>query len=184
MPATSKADGKKAVLSIFDYFAVFQDTNRYAQSNSPLICLTSSSPQGTFQRGVNHDDPIVIIAEIGACDVHRTLVNTGNSVDILYLHAFNEMGIGQCKPLPPYMTISSFSCDVYRPAGYATLCVALEEGPKRLVKEIDFIIMDAPLRLQRNPWTACNGSILDGRIHLPPMHKVPHAVQQHYHQGG
>ncbi|PKA59549.1 RNA-directed DNA polymerase like [Apostasia shenzhenica] len=54
------------------------------------------------------------------------------------------MGVGPCKPLPPSMTFSSFSGDVYRPAGYATLRVALEEGPRRQVKEIDFIIMDAP----------------------------------------
>ncbi|PKA58979.1 RNA-directed DNA polymerase like [Apostasia shenzhenica] len=54
------------------------------------------------------------------------------------------MGVGPCKPLPPSMTISSFSGDVYGPAGYATLRVALEEGPKRLEREIDFIIMDAP----------------------------------------
>ncbi|PKA60999.1 hypothetical protein AXF42_Ash020807 [Apostasia shenzhenica] len=96
------------------------------------------------QEGVNHDDPIVIVAEIGGCDIHRILVDTGSSVNMLYLRAFNKMGVGQCKPLPPSMTISSFSGDIYRPVGYATLGVALEEGPKKLVKEIDFIIMDGP----------------------------------------
>ncbi|PKA59530.1 hypothetical protein AXF42_Ash016554 [Apostasia shenzhenica] len=54
------------------------------------------------------------------------------------------MVVGPCKPLPPSMTISSFSGDIYRPAGYTTLCVILEEGPRRMEKEIDFIIMDAP----------------------------------------
>ncbi|PKA45950.1 RNA-directed DNA polymerase like [Apostasia shenzhenica] len=54
------------------------------------------------------------------------------------------MGVGPCKPLPPSMTISSFSGDVYRPAGYATLRVVLEEDPRRLERKIDFIIMDAP----------------------------------------
>ncbi|PKA57339.1 hypothetical protein AXF42_Ash013526 [Apostasia shenzhenica] len=74
----------------------------------------------------------------------------------------------------PSMTISSFSDDIYRPAGYATLYVTLEEGPKR--QAIDFIIMDAPLRLQCDRRMTCNGGIPDGRVHLPPMHEIPHAV--------
>ncbi|PKA61959.1 RNA-directed DNA polymerase like [Apostasia shenzhenica] len=147
MPATSKADGKKVVLSIFGYHSGLR-TRRHQK-----VCKVELPPllpdiiftAGDLPRGrINRDDPIVVIAEIGACDVHRTLVDTGSSIDILYLCAFNEMVVGPCKPLPPSMTISSFSDDIYRPAGYATLRVALEEGPRRMEKEIDFIIMDAP----------------------------------------
>ncbi|PKA65570.1 hypothetical protein AXF42_Ash005904 [Apostasia shenzhenica] len=146
-PATSKVDGKKAILSIFGYHNGLK-TRRHQE-----VCIVELPPflpditftAGDLPRGgINRDDPIVVIAEIGACDVHRTLVDTGSSVDILYLCAFNEMGVGPCKPLFPSMTISSFSGDIYRPARYATLRVTLEEGPRRLEREIDFIIMDAP----------------------------------------
>ncbi|PKA56066.1 hypothetical protein AXF42_Ash015551 [Apostasia shenzhenica] len=146
-PATLKSDGKKVVLSIFGYHSSLR-TRRHQEVCTvelPPFLLDITFTAGDLPRGgMNRDDPIVVIAEIGACDVHRTLVDTCSSVDILYLCAFNEMGVGPCKPLPRSMTISSFSGDVYRLAGYATLRVALEEGPRRREKEIDFIIMDAP----------------------------------------
>ncbi|PKA59333.1 hypothetical protein AXF42_Ash001427 [Apostasia shenzhenica] len=177
--ASSKADGKKAVLSIFGYHSGLK-TRRYQEVCTvelppllPDIIFTAGDlPRG----GINRDDPIVVIAEIGACDVHRTLVDTGSSVDILYLCAFNEMVVGPCKPLPPSMTISSFSGDVYRPAGYATLRVALEEGPKR-------IIMDAPSGY--NAILGCPAiaafQMVASTYHLC---KVPHAFRSHDHQGG
>ncbi|PKA64387.1 hypothetical protein AXF42_Ash009609 [Apostasia shenzhenica] len=146
-PTAPKSDGKKAVLSIFGYHSGLR-TRRYQEVCTvelpPLLPDITFTTGDLFRGGINRDDLIVVIAKIGACDVHQTLVDTGSSVDILYLCAFNEMAVGPCKPLPPSMTISSFSGEIYRPAGYTTLRVVLEEGPRRMEKEIDFINMDAP----------------------------------------
>ncbi|PKA59804.1 hypothetical protein AXF42_Ash011929 [Apostasia shenzhenica] len=54
------------------------------------------------------------------------------------------MGVGQCKPLPPSMTVSSFSGNVYRPAGFAPLRLSLQDGPRHFLNSIDFLLIDAP----------------------------------------
>ncbi|PKA48919.1 hypothetical protein AXF42_Ash016435 [Apostasia shenzhenica] len=88
-------------------------------------------------------DASVVKKQTGS-DVYRTLVDTGSSVDILYLRAFKEMGFGPGTPLTPSMTVFSFSGDVYRPAGYALLRVALEDGLRRERKQVNFILINAP----------------------------------------
>ncbi|PKA63173.1 hypothetical protein AXF42_Ash007969 [Apostasia shenzhenica] len=54
------------------------------------------------------------------------------------------MGVHHCRLLPPSMKVSSFSGDIYRLSGYATLRVTLEDGPRKETRQVDFIIIDAP----------------------------------------
>ena len=41
-----------------------------------------------------HNDPLVVTVQIGNMLVHRTLIDNGSSMDILYLSALEKMGLG------------------------------------------------------------------------------------------
>ena len=43
-----------------------------------------------------HDDPMVILALVHNFLVKRILVNQGNSIDILYSHATEALGLKKC----------------------------------------------------------------------------------------
>ncbi|PKA64415.1 hypothetical protein AXF42_Ash009637 [Apostasia shenzhenica] len=67
------------------------------------------------------------------------------------------------------MTVSSFSGNVYRPAGFAPLRLSLQDGHRRKMKSVDFILIDAP---------SSYNAIL-GRPSMAQFRMVPSMAQFH-----
>ena len=44
-----------------------------------------------------HDDPLVVHAIVANTTVHRVLIDNGSSADIIFVSAFDKMGIGREK---------------------------------------------------------------------------------------
>ena len=82
-------------------------------------------------RGVHHahNDPLVVIAMIGNLNMHRTLVDDRNSVDILYLEAFKKMGLGQHDLKLPTSPLFGFTNDYITPIGIIALPITLGDYP-------------------------------------------------------
>ena len=62
-----------------DVFRVSRGSREYPQSAQ--IIFTEDDAYNTVQP---HDDPMVITVQVANCRVHRILVDTGSSVDILF----------------------------------------------------------------------------------------------------
>ena len=66
-----------------------------------IITFSNSDMEG-FQHP--HDDPLVIRAVLANKTVHRVLIDTRSSVDIIFASAFDKIGIGREKLEPVKLT--------------------------------------------------------------------------------
>ena len=82
--------------------------------------------------GVHHpyNNPLVVTAIIENLNVHRTLVDDGSLVDILYLEAFKKIGLDQRDLKPSTSPLFGFTNDYITPVGTIALPITLGDYPR------------------------------------------------------
>ena len=91
-----------------------------------------------------HNDPLVITTTIGNMNVHWTLVDNGSSVDILYLGAYKQVGLGLHQPKPTPTTLYGFTGDSLNPVGSIKLAMTVAIYPRISTIMANFIVVDSP----------------------------------------
>ena len=76
-----------------------------------------------------HNDPLVITTTIRNMNVHRTLVDNGCSVDILYLGAYEQMGLRLYQLTPTPTPLYRFTEDSLTPMGSIKLAIMVDTYP-------------------------------------------------------
>ncbi|VFQ94882.1 unnamed protein product [Cuscuta campestris] len=77
--------------------------------------------------GEDHNDPLVITMDMGGVDVSRVLVDTGSSVNILYLEAFEKLKLCRTRLEPLKTPLSGFTGDSVEAEGSILLtCLGSE----------------------------------------------------------
>ena len=76
-----------------------------------------------------HDDALVVSIRVGNYNVHRMLVDNGNSADILYYPAFQQMGIDRTQLIPTNALLVSFGGTRVLPLGAITLSMTVSDYP-------------------------------------------------------
>ena len=91
-----------------------------------------------------HCDALVVKAMIANNNIHRIMVDNRSSVDILYLQAFERMGlkVSDLKPLPN--PVYSFMGDSVIPLGVISFPMTLGEYPRQSCVMADFLVIDQP----------------------------------------
>ena len=112
-----------------------------------------------------HDNPLVIRVIVANKTVHRVLVDNGSLADIIFVSAFNKMGIGREKLEPINTHLRGFSGERVLPLGSIQLVLTLVDPPCQATKAVRFLIVDAP--------SAYN--ILLGRPSLNAIRAIPSA---------
>ncbi|VFQ74810.1 unnamed protein product [Cuscuta campestris] len=92
--------------------------------------------------GEDHNDPLVITMEINGVDVARVLVDTGSSVNILYLETFQKLRLCRTQLEPLKTPLSGFTGDTVEAEGSIVLPVELGSGEKTVWKKMRFIVVD------------------------------------------
>ena len=91
-----------------------------------------------------HNDPLVITTTIGNMNIHRTLVDNGSSVDILYLRAYEQMELKLHQhtftPTPLY----GFTGDNLTPRGSIKLAMTIGTYPRVSTVMANFLVVDCP----------------------------------------
>ena len=90
-----------------------------------------------------HDDPLVIRAVVANKTVHRVLVYNGNSADIIFVSAFDKMGIGREKLEPVSAHLRGFSGEKVLPLGSVQLVLTLGDPPCQAITTTKFLIVEA-----------------------------------------
>ena len=72
-----------------------------------------------------YNDPLVITTTIGNMNVNRTLVDNGSLVDILYLGAYEQIGLGLLQLTPTPTPLYGFNGDSLNPVGSIKLAMTV-----------------------------------------------------------
>ena len=90
------------------------------------MCFSKEDLKGVKQP---HDDPLVIMVMIEGFNTRRVLVDNGNSADIIYLSAFQQLKVDQKRLRPFDSPLVSFSGDKVYPKGIVMLTITVGSHP-------------------------------------------------------
>jgi hypothetical protein len=97
--------------------------------------------QGVLQ---DQSDALVVTMNVTGVQIHRTLVDNGSSVNVLYYQTLRQMAI-EDKYLQPYpRKLQGFSGDTVEARGQIVLSVEFGEPPCQRRILADFIVVDIP----------------------------------------
>ncbi|RWW05882.1 hypothetical protein BHE74_00045140 [Ensete ventricosum] len=106
-----------------------------------------SDPGFTFQSKSEypyHDYALVVTAHIANARVRRIMIDTGSSIDILYLDAFHKLGMTNRDLIPMTSTLTGFTGDAITPVGVVTLPVTFGNEPRTKTLMVHFMVVDLP----------------------------------------
>ncbi|KAJ0984220.1 hypothetical protein J5N97_002576 [Dioscorea zingiberensis] len=90
------------------------------------------------------DDALVVVLDIGIFRMHRVLVDTGSSADIIFWDVFDRMKIGAENLKPCRTPLAGFTGDPVYPEGIITLPVTLGTPPRTVTAPINFLVVRHP----------------------------------------
>ncbi|VFQ88657.1 unnamed protein product [Cuscuta campestris] len=134
----SAAQRKNWVRSIY-VGEVNAESPRHKHTRREPIVFTDRDLPPT---GEDHNDPLVITMNINGVDVARVLVDTGSSVNILYLETFQKLRLCRTQLEPLKTPLSGFTGDTVQAEGSIVLPVELGSGEKTVWKKMRFIVVD------------------------------------------
>ncbi|KAG7564278.1 hypothetical protein ISN44_As10g010480 [Arabidopsis suecica] len=107
------------------------------QSNeqTPSISFDNSDAQGLAGP---HDDALVITSDVPNFEVTRCLIDTGSSVDLIFLSTLQRMGISKANIIGPPAPLVAFTSDTSMSLGNIKLPVLAAGVPKI----VEFIVFD------------------------------------------
>ena len=112
-----------------------------------------------------YDDPLVVRAVVANKTVHRILVDNESSTDIIFVSAFDKMGIRRERLEPVNTHLRGFFGEKVLPLGSIQLVLTLGDHPCQATTTAIFLIVDTP--------SAYNISL--GRPSLNAIKSIPSA---------
>ncbi|VFQ99007.1 unnamed protein product [Cuscuta campestris] len=134
----SAAQRKNWVRSIYVGEVSAEPARRKYPRREPIVFTDRDLPP----TGEDHNDPLVITMDINGVDVARVLVDTGSSVNILYLETFQKLRLCRTQLEPLKTPLSGFTGDTVEAEGSIVLPVELGSGEKTVWKRMRFIVVD------------------------------------------
>ncbi|RRT76595.1 hypothetical protein B296_00004599 [Ensete ventricosum] len=119
----------------------------YALAKVQKMPRPRSDPGITFESEseyLDHDDTLVVTGRIANARVRRIMIDTGSSIDILYLDAFHKLGMTNRDLIPMTSTLIGFTGDVITLVGVATLPVTFDDEPRTKTFMVPFMMVDLP----------------------------------------
>ena len=114
---------------------------KYRQSESDDIIFSERVSSGIKQP---HDDPLIIMLKIEGFNTRRVLVDSGSSVDIMYMTTYQQLRLDLKKLRPFNFPLFSSSGDRIYPRGIVSLSVAARTHPTQVTNQVDFLIINCP----------------------------------------
>ncbi|KAG7557013.1 Retrotransposon gag domain [Arabidopsis suecica] len=108
-----------------------------SNEQTPSISFDNSDTQGLTGP---HDDALVITLDVANFEVTRCLVDTGSSVDLIFLSTLQRMGISKPDIIGPPAPLVAFTSDTSMSLGNIKLPVLAAGVPKI----VEFIVFDRP----------------------------------------
>lgn len=90
-----------------------------------------------------HNDALVVTMAIANHNIHRILVDTGSSANMLYKSTFDLMRIDRGKLIPVRYPLVGFSGEQVMPIGAIELQVTAGTPPRQKTIMVKFLVIDA-----------------------------------------
>ncbi|RZS14749.1 hypothetical protein BHM03_00046479 [Ensete ventricosum] len=93
----------------------------------------------------DHDDALVISTRMANASVKRVMINMRSSTDIMYLDAFQKLGLTDKDLVSLTSALTGFTRDSISPLGVTTIHVTFGEEPKFKTLMVSFMVVGLPL---------------------------------------
>jgi hypothetical protein len=93
-------------------------------------------------RSAPHVDAMVINCRVAGWDLHKVLVDNGSQDDIIFLHAFDRMGINHSLLKPADNPLYGFGGKGTFPIGKIELSLSFDAAPNAQSEQVTFDIID------------------------------------------
>ncbi|KAM2091885.1 hypothetical protein PS2_030060 [Malus domestica] len=114
---------------------------KHQKPNWDPICLYPKEERGIIYP---HNDPLIVEAHIANFEIRRILVDTGASVNIMFVEAFRALNVVEhlldCSISP----MISFSDDIVQPLGSIHLPFTIGTGSYTATITTNFLVVDWP----------------------------------------
>ncbi|XP_019162234.1 PREDICTED: uncharacterized protein LOC109158509 [Ipomoea nil] len=132
-----------------------REENSKKTCREPIVFTDKDLPAGETP----HRDALVIAMDINGVVVRRILVDTGSSVNVLYLETFTKMGLTREQLRPVNTPLAGFTGDSVEAEGSITLPVEIGSYPDVQKLSMKFIVVDL----------ACSHNAILGRLGLEDL---------------
>jgi hypothetical protein len=125
----------------------YQCVNHVALT-SPVVQTRWSHVPLTFDsrdvdlRSTPHVDTMIINCSVAGWDLHKVLVDNGSQADIIFLHAFNRMGISHSLLKPSDNPLYGFGCKGTFLVGKIELPLSFGVAPNARSEQVTFDIVN------------------------------------------
>ncbi|VFQ83045.1 unnamed protein product [Cuscuta campestris] len=103
----------------------------------PIVFSNADLPE----TWVPHRDALVIMIDIMDLLIHKTLVDTGSSVNIMYMDTYKALGLTRDALSPIKTPLTGFTGDSIEPEGVITLPVEIEDTKATRKLDMEFVVV-------------------------------------------
>ncbi|VFQ73945.1 unnamed protein product [Cuscuta campestris] len=103
----------------------------------PIVFSNADLPE----TGVPHRDALVITIDIMDLLIHKTLVDTGSSVNIMYMDTYKALGLTRDELSPIKTPLTGFIGDSIEPEGVITLPVEIGDTKATRKLDMEFVVV-------------------------------------------
>ena len=130
---------RKTYLKIVQNVQLTGSIPKIARRESPIIGFSEEDARRLHHP---HDDTLVVSVRVGDYNVHRLLVDNGNSADILYYPAFQQVGIDRACLIPTNAPLVGFGGTKVFLLGASTLSITVGNYPQQITRDVMFLVVD------------------------------------------
>ncbi|KAM1242784.1 hypothetical protein ACFX2G_035100 [Malus domestica] len=112
---------------------------KYQKPNWDPICFYPEEERGIIYP---HNNPLIVEAHIAKFEVRRILVDTGASVNILFVEAFKALNVAEHLLDRSISPLISFSGDIVQPLGSIHLPFTIGTSPYTATITTNFLVID------------------------------------------
>ncbi|KAL2243316.1 UNVERIFIED_CONTAM: hypothetical protein Sindi_0449600 [Sesamum indicum] len=97
-----------------------------------------------LEEGGEQNDPMVVKLDIANFTVHKVLIDSGSSADIIFKNVVDRMGLENAKLEPVKTPLVGFGGSEVASLGTIELPMSMGEEPKRKTLIVKFLVVDTP----------------------------------------
>ena len=112
---------------------------KIARMDNPVIGFSEEDAQRLHHL---NDDALVVSLQVRDYNMHRVLVDNGNSADILYYPTFQQMKIDIERLIPTNTLLVGFRGTRVFPLGVSTISVTADDYPQQIIRDVTFLVVD------------------------------------------